>query len=155
MDFLPVREEGVREFLKQAKKGLRYGEDLFFCIYSYQEDSLASDLPKYFLSSMVADQKKNYAKFLLGKILAESTQTALNLPVPEISKEQMYKSLAVHIPASDFFDVLGADYLTKFYVVKLMSNEGQYTPSEEGGNSVWFVVNTLKKEVGVLHTTFL
>ena len=155
MDFLPVREEEVHGFVRQAKKGLRYGEDLFFCIYSYREDALASDLLKLFLESTLADQKKPYAKHLAGKGLTESAQTSRNLAAAEIPKEHMYKVLALHLPASDLLDIIGVDYLSRFFLLRMVSDQGHYTPSEEGGNSVWFVANTLKKEVAVLHTTFL
>jgi hypothetical protein len=154
MDFLPVREEGVRGFINLAKKGLHFEEDFFLSISSYTDDMLPSELPRAYLASATGDIKKWYGRYLSQHGLIEQVRTALDIEPVEITKEQLYRSLALHVPASDLLDLIGMDPISRLYLLRLITPEGGYAFSEEGGHVLFIVVNTERKEVALVHTTF-
>ncbi|MFH1917411.1 MAG: hypothetical protein ABIJ21_09190 [Nanoarchaeota archaeon] len=159
MDFTPVKEAEVMTFLTRARKGLRYGEELFLGIFTYQDDKTPLDLIDNFFQNLlkIDADKRPYGKFLLKKNLMADLRNRITMPrfidnLEEVSKEQVYRILTMHIPASDLFDLIGSDLATRIYRYKIIKTEGMYVTSEESGNTINIFLRG--KELAVFHTIF-
>jgi hypothetical protein len=160
MDFSQVHEAEVAEFLARARKGLRYGEDIFLGIYAFQEEKEPLDVLWGFFENVLRfeEDRRPYGKFLIKKGILADFRTRITMPgflddFRETTKEATYRMLALHIPSSDMFELIGADLYTKMLYYKLPRMEGQFLPSPESGNTIFLFINQ-RKELSVLHTIF-
>lgn len=160
MDFTVVKEaEGV-EFLTRARKGLRYGEDVFLGMYSFQEEKESLEVAWGFFENVLRfeEDKRAYGRFLIKKTSLAELRTRITMPgfveeFKETNKEGVYRMLALHIPASDLFELIDADLYTKMFYYKLIRVDGQFLASPESGNTIFLFINQ-RKELCVLHTIF-
>lgn len=161
-DLSLIENNELNELMKKSARGLHYQEDIFSAGFNYPPGSETKEILLSLFEQMKNDCEghKAYARFLKKNRLTEEIKNILILgqiinQLKALEKESAYKMLMLHIPASDFFEIINADYSCEYLFYKLVRQQGQPSiNNKEGGICFYFIINKRNDSVYFLNTVF-